>query len=36
MEDVNGRLFISKGSIPTIGKNNKEVDGYEGQRIGDS
>jgi hypothetical protein len=29
MEDANARLFISKGSIPTIGWNNKEVDGHE-------
>jgi hypothetical protein len=25
MEDVDGSLFISKGSIPTIGWNSKEV-----------
>jgi hypothetical protein len=34
MEDVDGRLFISEGSIPTIGRNRKESDGYEGRRIG--
>jgi hypothetical protein len=36
MEDADGRLFISKGSIPTIGRNRKEVGGYEGQIMGDS
>jgi hypothetical protein len=25
MEDADGRLFISEGSIPTIGWNNKEL-----------
>jgi hypothetical protein len=25
MEDADGRLFISEGSIPTIGWNRKEV-----------
>jgi hypothetical protein len=25
MEDADGRLFILKGSIPTIGRNRKEV-----------
>jgi hypothetical protein len=25
MEDADGRLFISEGSIPTIGRNSKEV-----------
>jgi hypothetical protein len=24
-----GRLFISEGSIPTIGRNSKEAGGYE-------
>jgi hypothetical protein len=36
MEDADGILFILEGSIPTIGQNSKEVDGYEGQRMGDS
>ena len=31
-----GRLFILEGYIPTIGWNNKEFDGYEGQRMGGS
>jgi hypothetical protein len=30
MEDADGRLFISEGSIPTIGWNNKEENDYEG------
>jgi hypothetical protein len=30
MEDVDGRIFISKGSIPTIGKNINKADGQEG------
>jgi hypothetical protein len=30
MEDVDGRLFISKGSIPTIGRSSKEADDHEG------
>ena len=30
MENVDGRLFISEGSIPTIGWNKKEVDDHEG------
>jgi hypothetical protein len=30
MEDVDGRLFISEGSIPTIGLNRKEDNGHEG------
>jgi hypothetical protein len=30
MEDVDVILFISEGSIPTIGWNRKEVDGHEG------
>jgi hypothetical protein len=30
MEDVVVRLFISKGSIPTIGWSRKEVDDHEG------
>ena len=30
MEDVDGRLFILEGFIPTIGRNRKEVDGHEG------
>jgi hypothetical protein len=33
MEDANGRLFIPKGSLPTIGWNNKEADDHEGQRM---
>jgi hypothetical protein len=33
MEDVDGRLFISEGSITTIGWNIKEVDGHEGRRM---
>ena len=33
MEDEDGRLFISEGSIPTIGWNRKEVDGHEGRRM---
>jgi hypothetical protein len=36
MEDADGRLFISKGSIPTIGWSSKEVDSHEGQRMRDS
>ena len=36
MEDAYGRLFISEGSIPTIGWNNKEVDHHEGWIIGGS
>jgi hypothetical protein len=31
MEDADGRLFISEGSIPTIGWNRKEADDHEGQ-----
>jgi hypothetical protein len=34
MEDVDGRLFILEGSIPTIGRNNKEVVDYEGRIMG--
>jgi hypothetical protein len=30
MEDVDGILFISEGSLPTIGKKIKEVSEYEG------
>jgi hypothetical protein len=30
MEDANGRLFISKGYILTIGWNRKEADNHEG------
>jgi hypothetical protein len=30
MEDVDGRLFILEGSIPTIGWNRKEADDHEG------
>jgi hypothetical protein len=30
MEDVDGRVFISEGYIPTIGWNNKEFDGHGG------
>jgi hypothetical protein len=30
MEDAYGGLFISEGSIPTIGWNSKEVDSHEG------
>jgi hypothetical protein len=30
MEDVDGRLFISEGSIPTIGWNRKEANDHEG------
>jgi hypothetical protein len=29
MEYEDERLFISKGSTPTIGQNNKEIDGHE-------
>jgi hypothetical protein len=36
MEDLDGRLFISKGSIPTIGRNNKESDDHEGCIMGGS
>jgi hypothetical protein len=31
MEYENGILFISEGSMPTIGKNNKEFDDHGGQ-----
>ena len=30
MEDADERLFILEGSIPTIGRNNKEADDHEG------
>jgi hypothetical protein len=30
MEDENGILFISEGSIPTIGRIMNEVDDHEG------
>ena len=30
MEDVNGRLSISKWYFPTIGKKRKEANDYEG------
>jgi hypothetical protein len=30
MEESDGRLFISEGSIPMIGWNIKEVDDHEG------
>jgi hypothetical protein len=36
VEDAYGRLIISEGSIPTIGRNSKEDDGYERRRMGDS
>ena len=36
MEDVDGILFISEGSIPTIGQSSKEDDGHEGWIMGDS
>ena len=36
MEDADGRLFISEGSIPTIGWNRKEYDNHEGWRMGGS
>ena len=36
MEDAYGRLFISEGSIPTIGWTKKEADDHEGQRMGGS
>ena len=36
MEDEDGRLFISEGSIPIIGWNSKEFDGHEGRRMGGS
>jgi hypothetical protein len=36
MEDADGRLFISKGSIPTIEWSSKEVGGHEGRIMGDS
>ena len=36
MEDANGRLFISEGSIPIIGWNSKESDDHEGRRMGGS
>jgi hypothetical protein len=34
MEDEDGILFISEGSIPTIGWNSKEVDDHEGGIMG--
>jgi hypothetical protein len=36
MEDADGRLFISEGSIPTIEWISKEANGYEELRMGDS
>jgi hypothetical protein len=33
MEDADGILFISEGSIPTIGWNSKEADSHEGRRM---
>jgi len=36
MEYADGRLFISKGSIPTIGRNSKEANDYEGRKMGGS
>ena len=36
MEDVNGRLFILEGLVPTIGWKNKTTGDYEGWRMGGS
>ena len=36
MEDVNGILSILEGYFPTIGRKRKDVDEYEGRRMGDS
>ena len=33
IEYIDGKLFISEGSIPTIGWTNKEVDDHEGRRM---
>jgi hypothetical protein len=36
MEDVDARLFILEGSLPTVGQKNKATDEYEGQRMRNS
>jgi len=36
MKDEDGVLFISEGSLPTVGRKSKIVDKYEGCRMVDS
>ena len=36
MEYENGGLYVTEGSIPTIGQKRKIFNDYEGQRMGGS